>query len=129
LQEAYAKIEPKLAYKKPLSKVNIINLVDAMCQSRRFKVSWTTLIGATAPFIFTCCCMKRGSTRDERIYKKAHLKLTKQLDIIDLLKSVTQAKVLFKSMLSRKQQLLITFQRALVVETTDNEDPSDEDIE
>jgi hypothetical protein len=40
--------------------------------------------------------------REEYMIVKAHEKLRQQLDIIDLLKAVTQAKTLFKSFLSRK---------------------------
>lgn len=56
LKGGYARIEPRLEKKEALSKTNIINLVDVMCQSRRFKVSWQF-------------CRR---SRDERIYKKAH---------------------------------------------------------
>jgi hypothetical protein len=55
--------------------------------------------------------------------------LSKELDIIDLLKSVHHTKIALKSILSRKQQLLINFQRNLVIETSESDDSSDEDIE
>ena len=55
--------------------------------------------------------------------------LDKELDIIKLLQSVSQSKLLLKGMLSRRQQILINFQRSHVIETTVTGDSTEENLE
>ena len=67
-------------------------------------------------------------TREEKLFRKATEKLRRELDVIALLKGVNQANLLVSSLLTRKQQILINFQKKYIIETTASDATSSEDM-
>jgi hypothetical protein len=74
LKSKFSKVEPALEAKTTLTKNHIRDIVDSICQMKRFTVSWSTLVSAVEPF-GSCIklCLKKSyeARRNERLFKKA----------------------------------------------------------
>ena len=99
----YKDLQKNLKDQKPLKRYQILKMLDVMLQLHPFNISWQNILGSINPFsrCKTCYYNKRNWKQDV-LLGKAERKLRKELDIIDLLKGVNQAKIGLKSILSRK---------------------------
>ena len=118
----------KAIWNEKFKKFHVLAMVNVICQLQKFKVTKQNIFALIGLGCLTKCLCKKQD-RQDRLFKKAKIFLEKELDIIKLLQSVSQSKLLLKGMLSRSQQILINFQRRSVIETTVTGDTTDENIE
>ena len=71
---------------------------------KKFRITKENIIGALGfKFLFWCIpCLSRKE-KSERLFEKATNMLSKELDVIELLKGVNKSKLLLSSLLSRRQ--------------------------
>ena len=77
--------------------------------------------------IWDAICRRKKIKQDRnlRLYQNGEKKYMQALDMVNLLKSVRLSKVLYDSMLTTRQKVLMSFQRDQMVESGTMSDASD----
>ena len=90
-------------------------------------------LGNILHYVFCCASCKRirqraktsNSYRSHMLYGEGEEKLQEELDCITFLKSIRQLKLLTQVLLTRKQKLMLRFQKANVLDSETTSSDSD----
>jgi hypothetical protein len=88
--------------KQEFSKKNVLSMVNVICQMQRFKVTKRDILQTIGVRLGLCrwCCYTNRDKKD-KLYGKANIMLEKELDVVKLIRSVNQFKLLLSSMLTK----------------------------
>jgi hypothetical protein len=115
-------LEKHLKKKELLSSTDINQILINLISRRRFSYNWRDVF----TYVLRCLCIRKTHTRDHHfLYQKGEKKLSKELDVISLLKSLRQIKLLTQVTLSQKQKFMLKFQRKNLIETSSSSCDSD----
>ncbi|CDW79542.1 UNKNOWN [Stylonychia lemnae] len=102
----------------------LLNLINR----KRFKYTALNIL----EYVFSCLCLKRGTSlkykqkfKKHFIFKKGQDKLLEELDIVSILKSMRQVKLLTQVLLNQRQNMILKFQRKNLIETSSSSEDSD----
>ena len=127
------RFENQVKSKQSLTENDINTVLISIINRKRFKYTFRDIIN----YIFRCICFRskqrlRSNMRQDQSFKKQYIfqkgtkKLSQELDVLNLLKSIRQIKLLTQVILSQKQKLLLRFQRKNLIESSSSSGNSDD---
>lgn len=92
----------------------------------RFKYGYRHIIN----FMARCLCIRpknitKYSEKEQFLYFKGDKKLSQELDIVNLVRSIRQLRLMAQVLLRPRERVLLKFQRKNVIETTSSSSDSD----
>lgn len=108
-------VDQELKHRNSLSIRDMQAVMMNILSRKRFVYTMSDIF----KFIFTCLCLRKTMKKSHHhLYRKGERKLMEELDVISLLRSMRQIKLLTQVMLNQKQQLLLRFQRRNIIESS-----------
>ncbi|TNV84426.1 hypothetical protein FGO68_gene15845 [Halteria grandinella] len=115
--------------KKKLGQSLIRQIIEFLLQKRtRFEYGYSLL----CEYLSKCICLKsKGklkeySNQKHFLYEKGNEKLMMELDVLNLVRSLRQLRLMAQVMMPAKNRLLLKFQRKHVIEVTSSSSDSDQ---
>ena len=107
----------------------IKRILEALLLRTRFIYGYIEILHA----IFICKCLKNNKKdktmttleRRQVLYHKGEEKLERELDVVNLLRSIRQLRLMAQVLLGPQERMLLKFQRKNVIETTSSSSDSD----
>ena len=120
-------IEKTIKGKKRFNDRDIESILLNIINRKRMKYGTRDMIN----YMCKCICLRnvrksKKSLKKEFIYAKAQNRLLGELDVITLLKSIRQVKLLTQVLLSQSQKMVLRFQRKNLIETSSSSQDSDD---
>ena len=115
-----SKLADKLKNNKELDEVDRLKMKSIVTSRSRFNYNSYHIIE------FMLCCVicrqrrNRKKWRRHLLYNRAHDKVFKQLDVVNILRWIEQLKLLTKGLLNHKQKFWLKFQKEHVLEIDQN---------
>ncbi|TNV85532.1 hypothetical protein FGO68_gene3405 [Halteria grandinella] len=121
--ESY-RFDQVLKRKQRLTKADIGTILVNLINRKRFTYTFKDICESLVKCLFL---RKTNATKDKQhfLFKKGEHKLKQELDMISLLKSMRQIKLLTQVILNQRQKMLLRFQRKNIIETSSSSCDSD----
>jgi hypothetical protein len=111
---------------------NVKGMLDHMINRRRFHYTYKE----SFQYIFRCMCLRsiKKTDHDEVIenikrphdlYRKGDKKLERELDVVNLVRSIRKLRLMARVLLTPSERMLLKFQRKNVIESTSSSSDSD----
>lgn len=105
----------------------INKILDYILLRIRFKYGYKEI----GHYISNCMCLRKnhktaiGQDKSHLFYEKGEKKLEKELDVVNLVRSIRQLRLMAQVLLGPNERMLLKFQRSNIVETTSSSSDSD----
>lgn len=120
-----------LRFKRSLTDLDLRLVLNNLINRMRFHYTWQDI----AQYVLKCmCCRRKRSHKGSRslwekrlgTFDKGEHKLWQELDVLTLLRSIRQTKLLTQAMLDQRQRMLLLFQRKNLIETSSSSCDTDD---
>ncbi|TNV84725.1 hypothetical protein FGO68_gene11045 [Halteria grandinella] len=113
---------------EPVTEDFLRNVLDYLLLRARFNYGYREIFH----YVLKCKCV-RGKTRQyssmidrrQKLYSKGNSKLEKELDVLNLVRSIRKLRLMSYVLLGPTERMLLKFQRKSVIETTSSSSDSD----
>ena len=105
----------------------IMNILDYLLTRSRFIYGYKELLH----YLTRCMCLRKPKKhmskfdRSHLLYKKGNEKLKRELDVVNLIRSIRQLRLMASVLLGPSERMILKFQRKNVIETTSSSSDSD----
>eukprot|EP00347_Sterkiella_histriomuscorum_P013629 403363988 len=119
-------LQRKLKHEEYLGDQDIDTILMNLIKRKRFNYT----IKDITTYIFKCLCLRKQRNfklnhKQHFIFQKGEKKLQDELNVVTLLKSIRQVKLLSQALLSQRQNTILKFQRKNLIETDSSSQDSD----
>ncbi|CDW71370.1 UNKNOWN [Stylonychia lemnae] len=122
------KMDKIIKDKKELQEEDLNSILLNLIKRKRFSYTGRNIL----EYIVNCLCLKKIKTlkhqkayKNQFIFKKGQDKFLDELDVISILKSMRQVKLLTQVLLNQRQNMILKFQRKNLIETSSSSEDSD----
>ena len=104
-----------------------MNILDYLLTRSRFIYGYKELLH----YLTRCMCLRKPKKhmskfdRSHLLYKKGNEKLKRELDVVHLIRSIRQLRLMASVLLGPSERMILKFQRKNVIETTSSSSDSD----
>ena len=105
----------------------IMNILDYLLTRSQFIYGYKELLH----YLTRCMCLRKPKKhmskfdRSHLLYKKGNEKLKRELDVVNLIRSIRQLRLMASVLLGPSERMILKFQRKNVIETTSSSSDSD----
>lgn len=117
-------IEHAIKTKDMLGSADVKAILMNLINRKRFFYSFKDILES----FFKCLCFRSTKQKQHYLYDKGERKLISELDVVQLLRTIRQTKLLTQVILNQRQKMLLKFQRKNLIETSSSSGDSDSNI-